>query len=60
VKKDVVFPTSVRKDRQYAAFLPLQLTEAEMSELVEFLHAPTSDDILRLAQETKPQTRTRN
>ena len=37
---------------------PLDLDEREMNNLVEFLRALTSDDILRLAQESKPQTRT--
>lgn len=37
---------------------PLGLTEAEMSDLVEFLRSLTSDDVLRLAQSAKPQTRT--
>jgi cytochrome c peroxidase len=37
---------------------PLNLTEHEMNALVEFLHALTSDDVLRLVQSSKPQTRT--
>ena len=36
---------------------PLNLTEQEMNELVEFLRALTSDDVLRLVQSSKPQTR---
>jgi cytochrome c peroxidase len=36
---------------------PLGLTEGEMSSLIEFLRALTSDDVLRLAQSSKPQTR---
>ncbi|MGH9958002.1 MAG: cytochrome-c peroxidase, partial [Pyrinomonadaceae bacterium] len=36
---------------------PLNLNEKEMSELVEFLRALTSNEILRLAQTSKPQTR---
>lgn len=37
---------------------PLGLTTEEMNNVVEFLRALTSDDVLRLAQTTKPQTRT--
>lgn len=37
---------------------PLNLTEHEMNAIVEFLRALTSDDILRLVQSSKPQTRT--
>lgn len=37
---------------------PLGLTEGEMSDLVEFLRALTSDDVLRQTQSTLPQTRT--
>jgi cytochrome c peroxidase len=36
---------------------PLGLTIEEMNSLVEFLRALTSDDVLRLAQTTRPQTR---
>lgn len=36
---------------------PLNLTEEEMSDLVEFMRALTSDDVLRQAQRAKPQTR---
>jgi cytochrome c peroxidase len=36
---------------------PLNLTEAEMNDLVEFLRALTSDNVLRMVQSTKPQTR---
>ena len=35
----------------------LELNETEMSEIVEFLRALTSDDVLRRAQSSKPQTR---
>ena len=35
----------------------LNLTEQEMSEIVEFLRTLTSDDVLRRAQSSKPQTR---
>jgi cytochrome c peroxidase len=35
----------------------LNLSEQEMSDLVEFIRALTSDDILRLAQSSKAQTR---
>jgi cytochrome c peroxidase len=38
---------------------PLQLTDAEMNDLVEFMRALTSDDVLRQAQSTRPQTLTR-
>jgi cytochrome c peroxidase len=38
---------------------PLNLSNPEMNSLVEFLRALTSDEVLRLAQTTKPQTRTR-
>ena len=38
---------------------PLNLTEREMSELVEFLRALTSDDVLRMVQSSTPQTRDR-
>ena len=37
---------------------PLNLSEEEMSEIVEFLRALTSDAVLRESQSTKPQTRT--
>ena len=37
---------------------PLNLTEPEMNAIVEFLRALTSDDVLRQAQSSKPQTRT--
>jgi cytochrome c peroxidase len=36
---------------------PLNLSEEEMSKLVEFLRALTSDDVLRLVQTSKPETR---
>lgn len=36
---------------------PLGLTDAEMSDLVEFMRALTSDDVLRRVQTTRPQTR---
>lgn len=36
---------------------PLGFTTGEMNNLVEFLRALTSDDVLKLAQTTKPQTR---
>lgn len=36
---------------------PLQLTDAEVSDLVEFMRALTSDDVLRQCQTTNPQTR---
>jgi cytochrome c peroxidase len=35
----------------------LDLNETEMSEIVEFLRALTSDDVLRRAQSSQPQTR---
>jgi cytochrome c peroxidase len=35
----------------------LNLTEAEMNDLVEFMRALTSDDVLRQAQTVKPQNR---
>lgn len=38
---------------------PLQLNDAEMNDLVEFMRALTSDDVLRQAQRTQPQTLTR-
>lgn len=38
--------------------VPLNLSEQEMSAIVEFLRALTSDDTLRLVQSSKPQTRT--
>ncbi|MBA3241727.1 MAG: cytochrome-c peroxidase [Acidobacteria bacterium] len=37
---------------------PLNLSEQEMSDLVEFLRALTSDDVLLRAQTTTPQSRT--
>jgi len=37
---------------------PLNLNEEEMSNIVEFMRALTSDDVLRQVQCTKPQTRT--
>jgi cytochrome c peroxidase len=36
---------------------PLNLTEEEMSAIVDFLRSLTSDEILRLVQRSKPQTR---
>jgi cytochrome c peroxidase len=36
---------------------PLGLTDQEMSNLVEFMRALTSDDVLRQAQRVRPQTR---
>jgi cytochrome c peroxidase len=38
---------------------PLNLTEEEMGHIVEFLRSLTSDDVLRSAQSSKPQTRER-
>jgi hypothetical protein len=35
----------------------LNLNEKEINELVEFLRALTSDEVLRAAQSAKPQTR---
>jgi cytochrome c peroxidase len=37
---------------------PLNLNEEEMNELVEFMRALTSDDVLRQSLASKPQTRT--
>jgi cytochrome c peroxidase len=37
---------------------PLQLTDAEVNDLVEFLRSLTSDDVLRQCQTIMPQTRT--
>lgn len=36
---------------------PLGLTDAEMSDLVEFMRALTSDDVMRRTQSSRPQTR---
>ncbi len=36
---------------------PLKLTEEEMSDIVEFMRTLTSDDVLRQAQTSKPQSR---
>lgn len=36
----------------------LQLTDAEVNDVVEFLRSLTSDDVLRQCQTTTPQTRT--
>ena len=36
---------------------PLNLTDTEMSDLVEFMRALTSDDVMRRAQSSRPQTR---
>lgn len=36
---------------------PLNLTDAEMSDLVEFMRALTSDEVMRRAQNSRPQTR---
>ena len=36
---------------------PLNLTDAEMSDLVEFMRALTSDDVMRRTQSSRPQTR---
>jgi cytochrome c peroxidase len=41
-----------------ARIRPLHLTEDEMNCLVEFMRSLTSDEVLRRAQTTKPQTRT--
>ena len=40
-----------------AKMRPLNLTEEEMSDLVEFMRALTSDDVLRRVQSTSPQSR---
>jgi len=40
-----------------AKMRPLNLTDEEMNNLVEFMRALTSDDVLRQAQTSKPQTR---
>ena len=37
---------------------PLQLTDAEINDLVEFMRALTSDDVLKECQKSTPQTRT--
>jgi cytochrome c peroxidase len=37
---------------------PLNLTDKELSQLVEFMRSLTSDGVLRRAQQTSPQTRT--
>jgi cytochrome c peroxidase len=37
---------------------PLNLSEEELSDLVEFMRALTSDSVLRRSQQTSPQTRT--
>jgi cytochrome c peroxidase len=37
--------------------VPLKLTDNEMSELVEFMHALTSNDVLRRTQSSTPQNR---
>lgn len=37
---------------------PLHLNDAEVNDLVQFLRALTSDDVLKLCQTTNPQTRT--
>ena len=37
---------------------PLGLSDSEMNDLVEFMRALTSDDVLRQAQNARPQTRT--
>jgi cytochrome c peroxidase len=37
---------------------PLHLSDKEVNELVEFMRALTSDDVLRQCQQTKPQSRT--
>ncbi len=36
---------------------PLNLTDRELNDLVEFMRALTSDDVLKLCQTTKPQNR---
>jgi len=38
---------------------PLHLTDKEVNEIVEFMRALTSDDVLRQCQESIPQSRTR-
>jgi hypothetical protein len=37
---------------------PLTLTDAEVNDVVEFMRALTSDDVLRQCQTAVPQTRT--
>jgi cytochrome c peroxidase len=37
---------------------PLHLSDEQMNDLVEFMRALTSDDVLRRAQSSRPQTRT--
>ena len=37
---------------------PLHLTDEEINDLVQFIRALTSDDVLKLCQSTTPQTRT--
>ena len=37
---------------------PLNLTDEEVNELVQFIRSLTSDDVLRVCQTTNPQTRT--
>jgi cytochrome c peroxidase len=37
---------------------PLHLSDREVNDLVEFMRALTSDDVLRQCQQTKPQSRT--
>jgi cytochrome c peroxidase len=37
---------------------PLNLSDEEMNELVEFMRTLTSDDVLQRAQSSKPQART--
>jgi len=41
-----------------ARMKPLQLTEAELNDLVEFMRALTSDDVLKECQRSTPQPRT--
>jgi cytochrome c peroxidase len=46
-----------KKPRLDERITPLNLSQEEMSAIVEFLRSLTSDDVLRLVQSSKPQTR---
>jgi len=46
-------PNSQLNERMH----PLNLTDRELNDLVEFMRALTSDDVLKLCQTTKPQNR---
>lgn len=47
----------IRNPHLHKKMQPLYLTDAEINNLAEFLRSLTSDEVLRMVQSTKPQTR---